>query len=412
MSFVKDFFKKTKTFFYWIILSAIVGISTGIVGALFHKAIDFATQTRTDNPWLIYLLPFGGVIIVLMYRLSKKQLSTNTVIDCIRNGEKASGLLAPLIFVGAFITHLLGGSAGREGAALQIGGGIGSQLARLFRQKSKESGIMIVCGMSGAFSAIFTTPVTATVFALELVSVGHIRYFQLLPCIISSICGYLITSAFGNHTLFYELASVPPLEPVMCAKVAILGVLTAFLSILFCLTLHKTEELMEKTFKKDYIRAFAGGCIIILLTLIVGCRDYNGAGMDIIGNALSGNARPEAFALKLIFTAITVGAGFKGGEIVPAFFIGSTFGVTAGTLLGIDPAFAAALSLICLFCGIANCPLASLLLGIELFGTEGIVYYTLIVSLSFVTAGHFGLYRSQKIVYSPMGTDKENNFVK
>lgn len=412
MTFIKDFTNKSRKFLFWIVISSTVGIVTGVVGAIFHKAIDFATTARGAHPWLLYLLPAGGVAIAMMYRLSKKYLSTNTVIECIRNNERASGLLAPFIFIGAFITHLLGGSAGREGAALQIGGGIGSNMARAFRMNKHDAGIMIVCGMSGAFSAIFTTPVTATIFALELVSVGHIRYFQLLPCAVSSICGYLITLALGNHRLFYELSSIPGLDIIMCGKVIILGIAAAFLSIAFCLVLHKSEEFMTKIFKKDYIKAFAGGCIIIILTLLAGTYDYNGAGMNIINNALSGNAKPEAFVLKLLFTAVTVGAGFKGGEIVPAFFVGSTFGAVAGYLLGIDPSFAAALSMVCIFCGIANCPIASIMLGIELFGSSGIIYFTLVSGLAFVVAGHFGLYKSQKIVYATLGTDKENNFVK
>ena len=205
MEFIKDFSKKSNRFLYWIVMAVITGVITGVVGALFHKAIDFATKTRTNYPFFIFLLPAGGVVIALMYRLSKQKLSTNTVIDCIRKSEKTSGFLAPFIFAGAFITHLLGGSAGREGAALQIGGGIGSQIAKIFRMNDKKTGVMIVCGMSGAFSAIFTTPVTATIFALELVSVGHIRYFQLLPCIISSICAYMITFLMGNHKLFYQM---------------------------------------------------------------------------------------------------------------------------------------------------------------------------------------------------------------
>lgn len=411
MTFIKDFTKKSQRFLYWIIMSVVAGVVTGVVGAVFHKAIDFATKTRTDFPFLIYFLPVGGILIALMYRLSKKQLSTNTVIECIRKKERASGFLAPFIFIGSFITHLFGGSAGREGAALQIGGGIGSLLSEKFRMNEHDAGIMIVCGMSGAFSAIFTTPVTATIFALELVSVGHIRYFQLLPCILSSICAYLITTALGNHKLFYEISSIPGIEIDICLKIIVLAIAVAFLSILFCFTLHKSEKLMAKAFKKDYIRSFAGGIIIIILTLMVGTKRYNGAGMDIIANALNGNALTQDFVIKLIFTAVTVGAGFKGGEIVPAFFVGSTFGAVAGGILGIDPAFSAALCLTGIFCGITNCPIASIILGIELFGADGIIFYTLVSGIAFVITGHFGLYKSQKIIYSPLGTDKENNFV-
>lgn len=412
MIFIKSILAKASRFGLWTVFAVTAGLATGVTGGLFHKAIDLAAKLRTENGWLIYLLPLGGVLIALMYRLSKQHLSTNTVIECIRKNENASGLLAPFIFAGAFITHLFGGSAGREGAALQIGGGIGSAIARGFKLNKEDAGIMIVAGMSGAFSAIFTTPVTATVFALELVTVGHIRYFQLMPCIISSISAYIISLALGNHRLHYEILTIPEIVPATALKVMILGIAVAFVSIAFCMALHKTENLMHKYIKNDCLRAFTGGCAIIVLTLAVGCGDYNGAGMDIVARAVEGEAKYEAFILKLIFTAITVGAGFKGGEIVPALFVGSTFGVVAGNIIGINPGFAAALGMVGIFCGIANCPLASVMLGIELFGAQGAVFFVLISGISYVISGHFGLYKSQKIVYSTSGINKRNFYVK
>ncbi len=411
-SIIDKFPYKYKKFIFWLITSVLIGICCGFTGALFHKAIEYATHLRTSHRQLIYLLPFGGVVIALMYRLSKDTLNTNTVIKCIRKSKKASPLLAPLIFIGAFITHLLGGSAGREGAALQIGGGIGSTLAQAIRANNEDAGIMMVCGMSGAFSAIFTTPVTAAVVALEIVSVGHIRYFQLLPCMISSICGYIITTLMGNEPLFYTLSAIPAISPIMCGKVIILGIATAFVSVVFCKALHMSERYMTKFCRKDYIKAFAGGCAIILLTLLCRTYDYNGAGMDIINTALQkGTAKPEAFALKILFTAITVGAGFKGGEIVPAFFVGATFGIAAGNILGIPPAFAAALCMVCMFCGISNCPLSSVILSAELFGSEGITFFALICGVCFIISGRTGLYKSQKIVYSDKGIMKKEKYV-
>lgn len=404
---------KYRKFTFWIFISVLIGICCGIVGALFHMAIEYATHTRLSHPWLLFLLPPGGVLIALSYRMSKDTLNTNTVISCIRNSKKASPLLAPLIFFGGFITHLFGGSAGREGAALQIGGGIGSTLAQAIRANDEDAGIMMVCGMSGAFSAIFTTPVTAAVVALEIISVGHMRYFQMLPCMISSICGYIITTLMGNEPLFYTMSAIPAISPLMCVKVIVLGIATAFVSVVFCKALHMGEKYMTKVFKKDYIKAFAGGCAIIALTLICHTYDYNGAGMDIINKALiDGTANPEAFALKILFTAITVGAGFKGGEIVPAFFVGATFGIVAGGILGIPPSFAAALCLVCMFCGIANCPLSSVILGVELFGSSGIVFFALICGVCYIVSGRAGLYKSQRFVYSDEGIMKRERYVK
>ena len=411
MEFLESFGKKLYRFIFWLLASVFVGVITGVVGALFHKAIDFATHTRGEHPMLLWLLPLGGMLIVFIYRLAKEELSTNTIIECIRKSKKASVFLAPFIFVSAFITHLLGGSAGREGAALQIGGGIGSRIAGRLKMNDEDAGIMIVCGMSGAFSAIFTTPVTAAILALEIVSVGHIRYFQMLPCIISAICGYIITTAFGNATLFYNLGSIPDLDALMCIKVIVAGIAFSLLSVLFCESLHKTEKLMSKIFKNVYLKAFGGGGIIIALTDLVGSRDYNGAGMDIINNALEGNANYFAFALKIIFTAITVASGFKGGEIVPAFFVGSTFGAILGSIIGIDPAFCASLGLVWVFGGVVNCPIASVILGVELFGSHGIIFYTLVSGICYIVSGRYGLYKSQKFIYSNQGVEKDKKYV-
>lgn len=403
--------KNLYTMLYWSLMAAFVGVVTGVVGAVFHHAIEFSTHLREENGFLLYLLPLGGVVIAFLYRLSKEPLSTNTVIDCIRKSEIASPLMAPLIFAGTFITHLLGGSAGREGAALQIGGGIGSRIAHRLSMTKEQSGIMIACGMSGAFSAIFTTPVTATVFALELVSVGHIRYFQMLPCIISALIGYIITVTMGNEPLSYTVSLVPDANAVSLLGVIALGVLCALLSVIFCKTLHHTEHLLKKYIKRDYVRALLGGCAIVVLSLLVGNGDYNGAGMGVIERALSGDAFYGAFILKIIFTAITIGAGFKGGEIVPAFFVGATFGAVAGPLLGLPASFCAAVALVCVFCGVTNCPLASVILGAELFGAQLLPFFTLGCAVSFVVSDRVGLYSSQKIVYSHTSAEKNIHYV-
>ncbi len=411
MNIINRSSKNLYTMLYWAVMATLVGVVTGVVGAVFHHAISFATHLRQDNGFLIYLLPLGGVAIAFLYRLSKEPLSTNTVIDCIRKSETTSPLMAPLIFAGTFITHLLGGSAGREGAALQIGGGIGSRIAHRLGMTKEQSGVMIACGMSGAFSAIFTTPVTATVFALELVSVGHIRYFQMLPCIISALTGYIITVAMGNEPLVYNISFIPSADAVSLLGIIALGILCALLSVVFCKTLHKTEQLLKKYIKRDYIRALVGGCAIVVLSLAVGNGDYNGAGMDVIEKALSGDAFCAAFIIKLIFTAITIGAGFKGGEIVPSFFVGATFGAVVGPLLGLPAGFSAAVALVCLFCGVTNCPLASVILGVELFGAQGLPFFALGCAVAFVVSDRVGLYSSQKIVYSHTSAEKNIHYV-
>ncbi len=400
-----------KSFVKWVLIAAAVGAVSGVVGALFHKAIAFATQTREGNPRLIFFLPLAGIVIIAMYRLSKQNLSTNTVIDCIRSKQAASNLLVPFIFIGAFLTHLFGGSAGREGAALQIGGGIGSAAGRLLKLRKESMGTIIMCGMSGAFSAIFTTPVTAAVFSMEVVSVGHIRYFRFLPCMLSSAVAFEITRLMGNAPLFYHISGIPGPSAAEMARVVLFSLAAAAISIIFCISLHMAEKGFKKYIKNPYIISALGGAVIVLLTLSVGTTDYNGAGMNIVESALSGSSAPySAFALKLIFTAVTVGSGFKGGEIVPAFFVGTTFGCAFGAFFGLDPSFAAALGLLCMFCGISNCPFATLIMGVELFGSSGIMYYALSCAVCFVMSGPYGLYSSQKLVYSKYSSDEIDRF--
>ncbi len=372
-------------------------------------AIDLVTGLRTANGWIILLLPLAGVAIALLYRLPKNPLTTNMVIEGTNAGKPVSMLLPPFIVISAIITHLFGGSVGREGAALQIGGGLGATIGKIMKISKENMRTMVVCGMAGAFSAIFTTPVTAAIFAVEVASIGKIHYFELLPSIISSLAAFIITKAMGNHILSYTVA-IPEITLTASIQVIVLAILTAFVGILFCTTLHKTEKLMHRVFKRDWITALCGGIIIVLMTTAVGSQDYNGAGMNIINNALAGKAVMYAFILKLLFTAVSVGAGFKGGEIVPAFFVGATFGVTAASLLGIDPAFGAAMGMICIFCSITNCFLASVVLGAELFGSEGILFFALGCVVSNVASGNFGLYSKQKLVYSKFGTDKINTY--
>lgn len=400
-----------KSFVKWALIAAAVGAVSGIVGALFHKAIAFATETREAHEKIILLLPLAGIAITAMYRLSKQSLSTNTVIDCIRSKQPASNLLVPFIFIGAFLTHLFGGSAGREGAALQIGGGIGSAAGRLLKLKKESMGTIIMCGMSGAFSAIFTTPVTAAVFSMEVVSVGHIKYFRFLPCIISSAVAFEITRLMGNAPLFFHISGIPGASAAEMARVVLFSLAAAAVSITFCISLHMAEKGFKKYIKNPYAISALGGIIIVLLTIAAGTTDYNGAGMNIVESALSGSATAySAFALKLIFTAVTVGAGFKGGEIVPAFFVGTTFGCAFGSFFGLDPSFAAALGLLCMFCGISNCPFATLIMGVELFGSSGILFYALSCAVCFVMSGPYGLYSSQKLVYSKYSSDEIDRF--
>lgn len=391
-----------KAFVKWGLISIVVGLAGGLVGTLFHKSVDLVTEVRVHNSWLIFLLPLGGLLIVSMYDVCKIHSGTNRVIESVRTDKKVPGLMAPLIFVSTVITHLFGGSAGREGAALQLGGSIGYRFGKLFKLDEKDMHLIVMLGMSSVFAALFGTPLTATFFALEVISVGVIYYVALVPCILSSVLSYKIALLFGVTPVKFDNAVMQQLSLVLLIKVIALGILCALVSICFCFAIKHVTSFAEKKVANSYVRAFVGGCIIIVLTLLVGNNDYNGAGMDVISRAIGGNANPEAFILKIIFTVVTIAAGFKGGEIVPTFFIGSTLGCVAGALLGINPSFGAALGFVALFCGVVNCPFASIMLALEVFGAESILVFAIVCGVSYMMSGYYGLYSSQKIMYSKL----------
>lgn len=391
-----------KSFIKWITIASVIGFIVGIVCVCFHFAVEKATELRIEQPWLLWLLPFGGVLIIWLYKKAgmEDDKGTNCVLEAIRENTPLTIKTAPLIFVSTVITHLFGGSSGREGAALQIGGSISSFLSKYVKLDENDQRIITMCGMSAGFSALFGTPLAAFIFAMEVEGVGVMYYAAAVPCIIASVVGGYVASLSGiMPTAFNIVGAVPIYSFSIIIKVAVLGVACAAISMLFCRMLKDTHHLYNKIPNK-MATAFLGGVLVIILTYIVGTRDYNGAGIEVINRAVNGDVRFEAFLLKMIFTAITLEAGFKGGEIVPSLFIGATFGSAVSSLFALEPSFAAGLGMAALFCGVTNCPITSIILSIELFGTKGAVYYAIICAVSYRLSGYYGLYNSQKIVYS------------
>ena len=391
-------------FLKWMLFACLIGLLVGGVGTLFHYSIGWATQLRTAQPWVLWLLPAAGIAIVLLYKVCgmDEDRGTNLVLLAVRANEKISVRMAPLVFVATVLTHLCGGSSGREGAALQIGGSIASKIGRLLHFDEKDERIMTMCGMSAAFAALFGTPLSAAVFSMEVVSVGVMYYSAIVPCILSAVIGFAVAGFFQVEPERYHLAGIPQLDLLPLLQVILLGILCAVLSILFCKIMKGAGGLYRKLLPNKLLRIAAGGALVIGLTYLAGTFDYNGAGMDVIDDALFGQAKPEAFAMKLLFTAVTLGAGFKGGEIVPTFFVGATFGNTMGRLIGLNPSFGAGIGLIALFCGVTNCPLTSLIMSIELFGRDGMLFFAIVCAVSYMLSGYHGLYSEQKIVYSKL----------
>lgn len=396
-----------RVFGKWIAIGIAVGVCVGSVGTLFHFLLEQSVSAFHNNLWLIVLLPLAGATTVFLYHISgmENDQGANLILHWIRAAHKRPpARFAPLIFIATILTQLCGGSAGREGAALQIGGCLGAWMGKFFRLDQNDMRVISMCGMSAAFAAVFATPVTAVVLAMEVISIGVMYYAAVVPCTVASVIGFSISCFFGTQPPFYSLVGVAELDLIVCLQVALLGVLCALLSRLLCFLLRQSVRWACRYFPCAVARILLGGCIVVGLTLLCQTDLYNGAGMSIVDLATRQSVGWEVFALKILFTVVTISAGYKGGEIVPTFAIGASFGAVAGSLLGLSSSFGAGLGLVAMFCGVLNCPLTSLVLSVELFGTQGMVYFMLAIAISYMLSGYSGLYSEQRILYSKLKT--------
>lgn len=398
----------TLYFLKWSAVSIALGIFGGLAGSLFWRGIDWVTELRGEHPALLFSMPLCGAAIVWMYRTFHEEgnTGTNMVIDSISSNGRVTRATGPLIFFSTLLTHLAGGSSGREGAALQLGGSMGSAFGELIRLDEKDLKIATMCGMSAVFSALFGTPIAAGIFSLEVVSIGVLYYAALVPCLFSAFAAEAVAAAFGVPPERFLIGGVPEITLAGAGLTVLLGILCAVVSVVFCIMLHGSAHLYRRYFKDPYRRILAASGIFIVLTLLEGSGDYMGSGLGLIGRATSlGEARPEAFFLKMLFTSVALGAGFKGGEIVPTLCVGATFGCAFGTLFGFRPDLCAACGMAALFVGVTNCPITSLILSLELFGYGGMEYFSIIIAVSFALSGYYGLYASQKFAYSKTRTE-------
>ena len=383
-------------------LAIIIGGIIGIVSSGFGHALSFVTTLRKEYSYLLFGLPVAGIIIVLLYKkFGKDDGGTNQVFSTVRARDTVPATAAPLIFISTVLTHLTGGSAGREGAAIQLGGSIANQVGRLLKLDEEDTHVIVMCGMSAAFAALFGTPMAAAIFSLEVISVGVMYYTALMPCLIASLMAASVAGALGIHAEHFFEGFVPDMTIIFGMKIGLVVLTCSIVSILFCVILKMVGKVYSHWFENKYIRIVVAGLIIILLNLMLQTTDYMGAGTELIVQAVQfGKAKPLAFFWKLVLTALTMKAGFKGGEIVPSFCIDATLGCTMGQLLGFSPRLCAACGMIAFFCGVTNCPITSMLIAFELFGFEGMSYYLIAVAVSYATSGYYGLYKDQTIVYS------------
>jgi H+/Cl- antiporter ClcA len=394
--------ERLKTAFELLAMATINGVVIGAVVSAFALTLVWCNETMQSHVWLIYLLPFGGLMIVGLHKLAKvnNPTGTNRVIFRIHDNTYVRTIMAPLIFVSTLISQFFGASVGREAAALQIGGSLSSFLGKRFKIDEKFSPIVIVSGMSAAFSALFGTPLAASLFALELADCRISNIKAIIPSAVSSTIAFFI----GNHlSVPYVQICVDTnldLDAETLLKVLFLAILCALACMLFVESSKLIKKCFKNAFKNSFARIFAGGICVILITLAVGNQTYNGSSSEIIYSCLTETGFTVAWwacLLKILLTNVSLGSGYQGGEILPCFFIGATLGNAFSQYFAVDPIVASALGMTGLFAASTKCPLATLAISIELFGFNNPIYFILVILVSMLASGPFRIYEEQKL---------------
>lgn len=399
-----------------LLLSTPIAMAAGSASALFLWSLDRITQTRWNHPWLLFLLPLAGLVMVWMYqRLGKKaERGTNLILDEIHQpGEGVPLRLAPLVLITTLLTHLCGGSAGREGTALQMGGGLAGGFIRGFHIQERHHRLLLQAGMAAGFSSVFGTPLAGAVFSLEVLTLGRIRHDYLIPCLWAALIGDVTCSAWGIHHHHYTVAALTPsvhwgfgtLDLLLLAKCLVAGVAFGWAARLFMEMTHGIQHLYQRYVPFPVLRPMLGGVIIIGLTLLLGTRAYlglsvtspNPGDVSLLSCFQSGGATWNSWFWKLVFTAITLGSGFKGGEVTPLFFIGAALGNTLSSILEVPTDFLAAMGFVAVFAGASNTPLACTLMGIELFGSGPAAYWAVGCGIAYLFSGQASIYGSQRV---------------
>jgi len=419
MSNIKYFLEQlkiTKQLAWWFLILLPVAVTIGLLVAFFLWLLDIVTTTREQHQWLIYLLPIAGVFISWIYTYFGKNVNAgnNLIIEEIHQPDKGvPARMTPLVLGTTILTHLFGGSAGREGTAVQMGGSIAAAFAKLLTLNVDNKRILLMCGIAAGFSAVFGTPVAGTIFALEVLTIGKIKYDALFPCLIASIIAHITCISCGIQHTHYSIDFVSSdtnsfsyfsIDIFLLIKVAIAGVLFGFASFLFRETAHFIKSKTDKLFTKKWMIPIIGGVLVVGISFLLGTTDYLGLGVtspnkdgiSIVSAFHTNGANYFSWFWKLLLTAITLSTGFKGGEVTPLFFIGATLGNTLAILSGSPIDLFAGLGFIAVFAGATNTPIACILMGVELFGGEHVLYYAVACFMAYYFSGHTGIYHAQR----------------
>ena len=383
-------------------LTLALGILMGGVSALFLKLLELVTYTREQHPFLIAFLPATGMLTAFVYhRFGKNsQRGNNLIIDSIHRQACVPLRMAALTFAFTILTHLTGGSVGREGTAVQVGGTLANKLGGFSRLNEKAKSILVMAGISAGFGSVFGTPLAGAFFGMEMCFVGKLSYEAMLPCFIASFTANGITHLTGVTHTAYAIQVLPEMSLYNIAVVIAASCIFGFVGRLFAVSVHSIKGLYAKMIKRPVLRAFAGSLAVLAAMLACNAVKYGGLSTWMISAGFQGEASLLDPVLKSVMTVLSLGAGFQGGEVTPLFDIGASLGGFIGRIAHIEPSLLAALGLIAVFGCATNTPLATIMLGIELFGTGGIPYYIAAALISYYISGHNGIYASQLIAVS------------
>ena len=399
MSDARSFASLFRYLIRWVPLAVLAGVMAGSASALLLWSLNVATAVREAHRWIIVLLPLAGLAVGLMYRYlgTSVEAGNNLILDEVHDPKRTIPIrMTPLILIGTFVTHLFGGSAGREGTAIQTGASLADQLSRPFRLNPVERRVLLMCGISAGFASVFGTPLAGAVFGLEVLIVGSVSYGALVPCFLAAFAGDLTTRAWGIAHTAYRVSEVPAMTVRGVLLSAVAGAVFGLVAMAFARTVHAIAAHCKAMIAYAPLRPVLGGIVVAAAVFALRTTKYIGLGIPSIVAAFNGPQPPYDWAAKFLFTVVTLGTGFKGGEVTPLFFIGATLGNALAYVLPLPPSLLAGMGFVAVFAGAANTPIASTLMAIELFGGEAGAYAGIACVFSYLFSGSSGIYRSQR----------------